>query len=498
MSPDHSQEDVCWHQRAMLFLFVLFLFRMVYAWIYSFDLSGDEAYYWDWGRHLSWGYYSKPPLIGWLMALLRIAQLDGGAGIRAASALIGTGTLSLIYLLAARLFSPRVGFWALCVTSATIGNVALNICMTTDAPLTLCWCGALYSFWRLIEKASFRWSVALMLCWGIGALAKQMMLVFFPLGLIFLLMSPQKKRLLHEPLLWGAWLGSMLFLVPSLWWNSKHDWITFQHTSAHLRGEHFSWLKAFSQMLEFLGSQLGLATPVTFVMILLVFTLLFRKWKELSDSERYLLLFSAPPLLFFLLFSFHRSINPNWPLVYYLPGMILLASVCCQQGKALFCWFRRGIVIGAGLSVAFYVTMALLPSTGFDLTRIVPLREISGWSAYGAEIARIQHQLPHPEKIRLIIVGHRYHVAALAFYHPDRPVVYQWPSMPGVHCQYDLWPGLPNDGSNALVIVAGGSQVPADLSARFDRLTRLQDLTIPPGGHKAKRYCLYFGTMESK
>ena len=29
------------------------------------DLYVDEAQYWFWGQELAWGYYSKPPLIGW-------------------------------------------------------------------------------------------------------------------------------------------------------------------------------------------------------------------------------------------------------------------------------------------------------------------------------------------------------------------------------------------------------------------------------------------------
>ena len=45
----------------------LFCFRLLML-LLPLDLSGDEAYYWDWGRNLDWGYYSKPPGIAWLMA----------------------------------------------------------------------------------------------------------------------------------------------------------------------------------------------------------------------------------------------------------------------------------------------------------------------------------------------------------------------------------------------------------------------------------------------
>jgi 4-amino-4-deoxy-L-arabinose transferase-like glycosyltransferase len=33
------------------------------------DLFTDEAQYWSWSRELSWGYFSKPPLIAWIIHL---------------------------------------------------------------------------------------------------------------------------------------------------------------------------------------------------------------------------------------------------------------------------------------------------------------------------------------------------------------------------------------------------------------------------------------------
>src|SRR5262249_18463378 len=32
------------------------------------DLSGDEAHYWEWSRHLDWSYYSKGPLVAYVIA----------------------------------------------------------------------------------------------------------------------------------------------------------------------------------------------------------------------------------------------------------------------------------------------------------------------------------------------------------------------------------------------------------------------------------------------
>src|SRR2546425_4091853 len=32
-----------------------------------FPLAPDETYYWQWGRHLDWGYYDQGPMIAWVI-----------------------------------------------------------------------------------------------------------------------------------------------------------------------------------------------------------------------------------------------------------------------------------------------------------------------------------------------------------------------------------------------------------------------------------------------
>src|SRR5437660_520247 len=37
------------------------------TWNCPLDLAPDEAHYWDWSRDLDWNYYSKGPLVAWLI-----------------------------------------------------------------------------------------------------------------------------------------------------------------------------------------------------------------------------------------------------------------------------------------------------------------------------------------------------------------------------------------------------------------------------------------------
>ena len=50
----------------ILLLIILFL-RIYINHISAITLHFDEAQYWGWSKNLEWGYFSKPPLLAWLI-----------------------------------------------------------------------------------------------------------------------------------------------------------------------------------------------------------------------------------------------------------------------------------------------------------------------------------------------------------------------------------------------------------------------------------------------
>lgn len=87
------------------------------------DLFYDEAQYWMWGQDLAFGYYSKPPLLAWLLAGTR--QVCGNAEwcIRAPAPLFYGATSLAVYFTARLLYDERTGFWAALLTALTTGIV---------------------------------------------------------------------------------------------------------------------------------------------------------------------------------------------------------------------------------------------------------------------------------------------------------------------------------------------------------------------------------------
>src|SRR3712207_2161463 len=62
------------------------------------DLSGDEAQYWDWSRQLEWSYYSKGPLVAYIIrASCWAFGRDTMFTVRFPALLLGAGTSVVTY-----------------------------------------------------------------------------------------------------------------------------------------------------------------------------------------------------------------------------------------------------------------------------------------------------------------------------------------------------------------------------------------------------------------
>src|SRR2546422_6940922 len=69
-SPDTAERAIAWRLAACALILGTAAVRVVYlASNCPLDLAPDEAHYWDWSRHLDWSYYSKGPLVAWLIRL---------------------------------------------------------------------------------------------------------------------------------------------------------------------------------------------------------------------------------------------------------------------------------------------------------------------------------------------------------------------------------------------------------------------------------------------
>ncbi len=492
---------------------IVVLWRLLYLipFTYIFDLVGDESYYWDWGRQLDWGYFSKPPMIGWIMGLVGRLTGDTEWGVRLASLVLGSISLWLLYKLADRLYGPRTALYALLLGALTPANSGLNLLLTIDAPLVLCWTSALLVFWRLLEEPDHRgrW-VLLTVIMGLGHLSKQMMLVFPLLMIVFCRLNLQARPLLRHQAFWWSIGGSILFLTPVVIWNANHGWVTLLHTGSHFQTKgDATLLDHVGMFFGFYGLQAVIFSPLTWVLMVTAVFGGWWKWRELDLRERYLVLFSAPALAVFALMSLRQNVNANWPAVYYLSAVVLTAAWLDHAALSMLPWERMrswgkpALWTGLVFTLAVYLTPLLIQFTPLAGSKYDPAARLRGWQEMGRQAQAFLDKVPHPDRTFVVALGEREFASEFAFYMPSHPQIFRYRAADQIESQYEIWPD-PGDmgfiGGDALIFRPKDDipLAPSLNSGFLKEINKIGELHSSLGRSGDERFCQVYLAPEMK
>lgn len=92
------------HKHSFLILFFAAAIKPIALNFTSLDLFGDEAQYLLWSQNLDLGYYSKPPLLAWILSGYTFFFSDGFVSIKLFPFFFYFFTSYVIYLLAIEIF----------------------------------------------------------------------------------------------------------------------------------------------------------------------------------------------------------------------------------------------------------------------------------------------------------------------------------------------------------------------------------------------------------
>src|SRR5215468_5313646 len=146
---------------AAVIVLALTIVRLVGLRLSTVDLFFDESQYWAWSREPALGYFSKPPLLAWMIAAGEHVCGPSEACIRAPAPLISLAISLIAYATGRALYDARTGFWAAMLAAFGIGSVFAARIVSTDVPLVLFWALALLAYLRLLQKADWRWALVL-------------------------------------------------------------------------------------------------------------------------------------------------------------------------------------------------------------------------------------------------------------------------------------------------------------------------------------------------
>jgi hypothetical protein len=162
MSPNQAPSSVTRLDRiALRVLAALLALRVLALFLDPNSLYADETQYWLWAQSLDWGYFSKPPMIAWLIAGATAVFGDADWAVRLPAPFLHTITAVMLGLTAGRLFGPEARAWTM-IGWATMPAVWLSSAIiSTDAVLMVGVSTGLYALVRLREAPS--WPFALLL-----------------------------------------------------------------------------------------------------------------------------------------------------------------------------------------------------------------------------------------------------------------------------------------------------------------------------------------------
>ena len=81
------------------------------------ELFFDEAQYWAWSQEPAFGYFTKPPLIAWLIGASSAVCGDTPFCVRLPVPLLHFVSTFILYAIARKLFDQRIAFWSVMVSS---------------------------------------------------------------------------------------------------------------------------------------------------------------------------------------------------------------------------------------------------------------------------------------------------------------------------------------------------------------------------------------------
>ncbi|MDI6801690.1 MAG: glycosyltransferase family 39 protein [Thermodesulfovibrionales bacterium] len=465
-------------------LIVISLFRIYYILHGPMDLSADEAHYWEWSRRPDWSYYSKGPMIAYLIYIGTAVFGDNIFGIRIMAVLFSALSSIFIFKLAKSLYKDdRLALYSALLFQIIPLFAPFGVIFTIDSPFIFFWIISLYYFWESVknnEKNYSKWLLAGVFI-GLGLLTKYTM-AFFLLSVFLFLFFSGKRYLLKTTLPYLTSMVSLLIFTPVIIWNFRHDWVTIKHTAgqAHVSEGLQLSLKSF---FEFFGSQIGVITPVLFIMILYALfktEALGQRTKEFFQS-RFLIYFSVPVIAFFLLKSLHGKVQANWAMTGYITGIIafaryFMASHAITPKPSII----RYPMLITGIAMALIVTsIAHYPSLINLSSKLDPSEKLRGWKELGKEVSVLYDSLS--EKGHVLIFSDKYQVSSeLAFYVKGHPRTYCINLSRRMN-QYDLWPDMNSDAEiikqrlkdnrvkiNGIFVRAGNAEMPPEVAKSFE------------------------------
>lgn len=483
-----------------LFIAVLVVVRIVVVIASPLEIGPDEAQYWRWSQTLDFGYYSKPPLVAWVIAASTAVFGDGEWAIRLLSPVLHGIAAFFLYLLGKQAFDARIGAWAAATYLLMPGITLSSTIMSTDAVLLPTVSIALYCLWRFREAPAMGNAILAGAMIGLAMLAKYAALYLYGGAALAALIDRDMRKALLSPAGGVLLLASLVVLGPNLWWNVANDFATVSHTAdnANLAEAGFNPLRVF----DYLSDQAAVFGPITLILMLAGFAFIAgRKDNWTTTREVWLMCFIIPPLLVIMAQEIMSRAHANWAACAYPAACVLVAAWVDRVFGRPTSRFKAGPVLKAGLALnavvglifaVAWVSPSLADATGASAA----MKGVRGWKQTTSELVSVAEA----NNASAIMVDDRELWHGLDYYGRDieMPPLRAWQRgpTPRSHAEEE---GMLRPGEDRAVLIASGSEsLRPIIRADFASIRELGYLDIPLTPKRDRRLKLFLASGYSQ
>ncbi len=390
-------------------------------------LSPQEAYYWQWARHLDLSYFDHPPLAAWTIRATTALFGQGERAVRLAATWHGA-LFALFFIMAGRrLFGARTALLAVVAALSTPLFALGQTVITPDGPLLAGWTAALYFTVRALQSGRGPWLLAAGAAVGYAVLGKYSGWLLAPQILLALLFDRRGRALLLGPWPYLALLLAVAMFAPVLVWNAREGWISFAFQGAWRSSQVTA--PRLDRFGRFLGLQALEMTPLLWLAAVAAVAVAMRRARD--PGFRLCAIFALPTLALCLAASPFLWVKANWAAPAYCSALLAAAALCPRAPGAGRAFARASVGLAFALTVYLHLAVAL-PALPF------PARDdvTAGWKELAARVQAERERIAGPS----FVVGCTYKPASeLAYYLPGQPEVHAQNAFGELGLEYGYW-----------------------------------------------------------
>lgn len=474
-----GSEDRLYLTRAFYIVAAITLIRVIVLIVSPLELYPDEAQYWFWAQTPALGYFSKPPVIGWIIWFT--TSLFGNAewAIRIASPFFHAGTALLIFGIGRIAFDARTGFWS-ALAYLTVPGVSYSCGLaSTDVPLLFFWAAALYAFLRASTEPGWRWPLICGIAFGWGLMAKYAMLYFVLSAVLAAFLVPALRRLVYSTRGLAILVLGLLILAPNIAWNAANGFPTVAHTEANADwgSAHFQVTHIFA----FLGGQFGVFGPLLMVGFILA---LWGMMRARPDGKALILMsFAVPPIVLMTAQAFISEANANWAATAYVAATPLAVAVLLQHYRRMLLWASFAV---NGLVMVVLWAIYISPPFADVIGLGNAFKRMEGWRTMATQVM----QTAEAGGYDAVATANRSVVAELVYYaRASKVPIRMWGPDSRAHDHFQMTIRLTPLSDRVLLAILPKEEdtvLPA-----FDSVGRLRTIDTPIGGHHMRTILLF-------